>query len=853
MTILVGMRLHSHPRTGPCGARATAIICTIALAFSALARTSRTSQDGCESDLDGSGTVDGADLSLLLSQWGPCPSGKSCEADLTDDGSVNGADLGIVLAEWGDCASNCIPAFHWSDEFLVNGVSGAAPIWDMVVFDDGDGPAVYAAFTGQGSARVAPNHRLYGIAKWDGSRWSPLADGLSGGAVLSLAVHDDGSGLSLFAAGSFTHAGAIATGPIARWDGVQWYAVGQGIEGGSIRGLEPTTDGDSPALYMARSTPSDGGEVDSSVLCWRGLRGGWSSVGDPLTGTIRDLAILHSDDEPILYAGGDFSSSGQAALHGIAKTNLAGTSGWDPVGDGVTPGTTVYKLHVHSDNNGTALYVGGSFNSAGPVNANRIARWDGHAWSALAEGVSGVVTALHTFDDGSGLQLYVGGHFNSAGGATRPKLARWNGTVWSNVDAGLPASAPYGVYALAGVDTDHSGHSLAGTLFIGSNIYQSANQTYGHIAQFRESRVRPLGHDGPDGFVNALLVADHGPSGSRLVVGGSFASAGDVPVNNLAVWDGGEWTSIGNIAGSSVAAVTALALYNSGAGNDLYVGGIFNSAGGLPALGIARWDGTDWHQVGGGVNGQIRAMQVHDDGSGAALYVAGDFTLVSDPTIRDIAKWDGKQWSALGSGLSAADVYALTVMDDGSGPALFAGGQFSIPGQWSSKNIAKWTGGAWEPLGDGLGTNPGDAVWSLCGLETANGTTLYAGGTFNGPGFSLAKLARWSGTVWEPISMPGTVTAMSKLQTPGGPVLVAAAWDSGVWLYDGSDWRQGISLNSAQSPNSDVVLALACTSIGREFSIYVGGRFDETFTYDLSLMWSNLCSLRSMPCDGGSK
>jgi len=50
-------------------------------------------------DLNGDGIVDGADLGILLSQWGPCARGP-CVADLNDDGVVDGADLGILLASW---------------------------------------------------------------------------------------------------------------------------------------------------------------------------------------------------------------------------------------------------------------------------------------------------------------------------------------------------------------------------------------------------------------------------------------------------------------------------------------------------------------------------------------------------------------------------------------------------------------------------------------------------------------------------------------------------------------------------------------------------------------------------------
>ncbi|MGA1056999.1 MAG: dockerin type I domain-containing protein, partial [Phycisphaerales bacterium] len=52
-------------------------------------------------DLNHDGEVNGADLAILLSGWGPCrPKGK-CIADLNGDGVVNGADLSILLGNWG--------------------------------------------------------------------------------------------------------------------------------------------------------------------------------------------------------------------------------------------------------------------------------------------------------------------------------------------------------------------------------------------------------------------------------------------------------------------------------------------------------------------------------------------------------------------------------------------------------------------------------------------------------------------------------------------------------------------------------------------------------------------------------
>jgi hypothetical protein len=58
--------------------------------------------NACPGDLDGDGSVGGADLGLLLGAWGACP-GTPCLGDLNLDGEVNGADLGLLLGQWGPC------------------------------------------------------------------------------------------------------------------------------------------------------------------------------------------------------------------------------------------------------------------------------------------------------------------------------------------------------------------------------------------------------------------------------------------------------------------------------------------------------------------------------------------------------------------------------------------------------------------------------------------------------------------------------------------------------------------------------------------------------------------------------
>lgn len=52
----------------------------------------------CPADFDGSGSVDGGDLAVMLGAWG-----SGGPADLNGSGAVDGGDLAILLGAWGSC------------------------------------------------------------------------------------------------------------------------------------------------------------------------------------------------------------------------------------------------------------------------------------------------------------------------------------------------------------------------------------------------------------------------------------------------------------------------------------------------------------------------------------------------------------------------------------------------------------------------------------------------------------------------------------------------------------------------------------------------------------------------------
>ncbi len=80
------------------------LIALVLLASLLLPATVARAQSGiCFGDLNADGAVGSADLSIVLSAWGPCP-GNSCGADTNGDGVVNAVDVGTILDRWGACA-----------------------------------------------------------------------------------------------------------------------------------------------------------------------------------------------------------------------------------------------------------------------------------------------------------------------------------------------------------------------------------------------------------------------------------------------------------------------------------------------------------------------------------------------------------------------------------------------------------------------------------------------------------------------------------------------------------------------------------------------------------------------------
>jgi hypothetical protein len=730
--------------------------------------------------------------------------------------------LGLVGAAHAQC-------LDWRTGFSSPGGGVDQTARAEVSFDDGHGAALFVGGDFLFAGGAPANH----IARWDGSSWSALGQGLNG-AVLALSVYDAGSGPALYAAGSFTQAGGVSANHIARWNGSSWSAVGGGTNG-DVSALTIFNDGTGTALFAGGSFTQAGGLSASRIAKWNGSS--WSSLGSGTDADVKALTVFNDGFGSNLYAGGAFTlAGGQAASH-VARWSGAS---WTALGAGTD--ADVLALTVSSVGGTPTLYAGGMFLHAGGVSVNYVARWNGLVWSALVSppfspGVDDVVYALADHDVGNGVNLlYIGGLFVSAddGYESLHHVALWDGSGLSSLGTG--ANGP--VHALASHD-DGTGPAL----YAGGAFTSMSGAPAGDIASWRPHTWSSLSHgNGMSDDVHALAV--FGPGSPALYAGGRFTSAGGVNANYIAKWNGSVWSPLDTGMFRQylgVPEVGALATYDIPS-PALYAGGRFDQAGSISSSDIARWDGTSWSSLAGGMDASpnanhfVSALVVFDDGSGPALVAGGMFTSAGGVPAIDVARWNGSSWSPFGAGLGMGNVdsvSALAVYDDGAGPALYAGGSFTTSGGNPLPYLAKWNGSSWTTVGSGLAGNGSSTfVDALTVFDDGSGPKLYAGGRFTSAGGTpVNNVARWNGSSWSAFGggVSGSVYTLGSFDDGSGPALYVGGGfttagggpANGIARWNGTSWSQlssGVSIAFTQTVFDD--------GSGGGPDLYLGGTFD---------------------------
>src|SRR5688572_1740600 len=326
----------------------------------------------------------------------------------------------------------------------------------------------------------------------------------------------------------------------------------------------------------------------------------------------------------------------------------------------------------------------------------------------------------------------------------------------------------------------------------------------------------------------------------ELYAGGYFTSAGGTPANNIAKWNGTNWSDPG---GGINGIVHSLCVFNG----ELYAGGSFSPLGG-----IAKWNGTSWSNV-GNAEAYVKTMTVYN----GELYAAGWFSNI-DSTGSSIAKWNGNSWMAVGI---ENDLYSVVIecMAVYNGNLYAAGAYYEIGGGGVAEfyRITSWNGNGWSDLLTIPASYTLDgALGDILSMKVYNGELYIAGNFTSVDTITTSQIAKWNGSTWSavgtginfgssPYGIDGSLyTFVKSLEVYNG-ALFAAGWFShcgttptlNIAKWDGTNWSglgQGVNWHAYALIESDT-------------SLYVGGWFGAVNGNNIPAnnvaKWNTTCSI----------
>ncbi|MCX8080260.1 MAG: T9SS type A sorting domain-containing protein [Bacteroidia bacterium] len=490
------------------------------------------------------------------------------------------------------------------------------------------------------------------------------------------------------------------------------------------------------------------------------------------------------------FIGGGFPTIGAKTYNNMARYDF-NTNSWEPVTVGTFTGTSSQINDMISD--GTNLYLGGYFVTAGGITANKIAIYvpssntfhplQGQGGEGIQGGSSNVTKLFYHNNN-----LYIGGSFSQCGGTlTAYNIARFNFS--SNTWHAIGTSTANG---LSGVV--HCFEKVGDTLYVGGGFdFYNYNGTSGsackNIAALRLSTnafTLPGIQLHSDGGSSHVTTMKYGYS-NKMFIGGSFFKVNTFPrsyntgiiwrrspnkvfqmgfgkaiygtantihkhnnyiyIGNLIVADS---TYVSNICRFDPATKTYSTLglgigYDqfSGSGvnriisrNDtLFVVGRFLTAGGQTVNSVAGYKtstGT-WFGMGSGV-GPSNHLLYGIDLYGNKVIVCGAFSTAGGNNIRNIAMYDlsTNTWTSVGSPTAFpinSIVYDVKVV----GNQLIAVGNFQSVNSLTVNGIAKYdfSTNTWTSVGTGFLDNSNSFSSSIFGRRLKlEGNELYVCGKF---------------------------------------------------------------------------------------------------------------------------
>jgi trimeric autotransporter adhesin len=341
-------------------------------------------------------------------------------------------------------------------------------------------------------------------------------------------------------------------------------------------------------------------------------------------------------------------------------TQLCGAQSWSLVGCGLYKSFVICgnypKVDILNGYNGR-IYASGGFSNSCSVSVPGLGQWDGNKWDTVSNGIHSPLLATYNGN------LYNADYYNGE------QISEWNGSSWSII-----ANTNNSVSVLLVYD---------GNLYAAGTFDSLNKLPMNHIAMWNGISWLNVGVGVGSGVDHIASMLEYN---GNLIVGGSFTTAGGNPANNIAQWDGANWSALGaGVTGTSLGfsyPVMSMVGYNG----NLIVGGAFTNAGGNPDNYIAQWNGINWSNLSSGMTacstcgGGVYSLAIYNGN----LCVGGWFDSAGGISALNIVKWNGSNWSNIGSvGSLPLIVSTLYAYDS----VLYAGGQ----GIMENESVFQWS------------------------------------------------------------------------------------------------------------------------------------------------------------------
>ena len=380
--------------------------------------------------------------------------------------------------------------------------------------------------------------------------------------------------------------------------------------------------------------------------------------------------------------------------------------------------------------------------------------WNGSSYDYTGTG------CLNSFDvldvEQRGTNIYLGGDFTTVDGNPFPYLVRWDGQSWSSPfvdDGGAPAQLNGPVNSLAYDGTQH--------MYVGGAFASAGTVIMNNVGRLNGFTWEPLTDTG------GIVEGTSGPVfdievGNGIFMVGNFLNAGGVSnVNNVAKWTAGVWSHL-DFGISWDPGVFELSVGNA----EVWASNFGNVN--IPAINVAVFDENDdeWSSPGDVANmPTILGVQAEVNGSNRVFARGGDFTDFGDPGTVRLAEWKPipGTWAQPPNMDDAYDPTAI-----GSWGLLAQPNDFFFFAQRADPDeetlpvftggITRFDGTDWHGLGLGFGADSVTAHF-VSAVYDHNGE-LFVGGAFPNAGDAyMPAVTRWQGGDW--------VAAGEELDTAG--------------------------------------------------------------------------------------